>query len=526
MEGNKFSTQEEFLFASQQSDDVKQMNIANVLGRIYNISELRQIALDIQIENVEKTIQGLGINKRYSLADIISNKSSHEEIGKTLSDIDHDFYFPFVSYLNFPSHDIFKSPSSLIDKLKQEKISLTNGYCQIFNGITKPASRNLKIESVKYNDKERIISILFSCTRVIMSPNSNSTAYQNCFVSRIPALIKFIFDRELIELSLPYFYEPLAAAMKVEGGRPARFQEICNQLISYISKISGVDPKGIDFETVVLHLESNCGATDMGWQIEPQESASFDLKQNVIPLKKIFESFTATLKLECDAYGIENPLEKVHLYEIFRALKEQGYTSQMVQSVSLGPRGADVLVSLLNGDRNSTPPLLFLSERGSLIIDKLRMEIWKSQKVVVKNPYKISNLLPKSRANIIIPDIQFDQIGIGEDDCANISTAIMEVIAESPDKSVNIQKIASITGISGDKIKKVFYYLLFDGYLKATYVVYHKKCNKPISKMSNSAFDLSEMTGIVKSCVCCNQDVETEDIENRIYFWGKDANVN
>lgn len=524
MEGSDFNTQDQFLFACQARDQLKKLNIAKVLGRTYNIAELRQLAEATGVSNVGKKIKGLGVNKTYSLAEIISKQSSPKIIGQTLSKIDHDFYFPFVSYLNFPnSKKIFESPKSLLNKLKEGNISLENGYTQLFNGLTEPASRSLKIESVKHYKTEKIVSILASCTRVIISPNSKSTAYDNCFVCRIPTIIKFLFDRQLVELSLPYFYEPLAGAMRVEGGHPARFQEICNQLISRISSVTGESLGAINFDNVVLHLESNCGATDMGWQIEPQESASFDLKQNVIPLKQIFESFTDTLKVECDAYGIKNPLEKVQLYEIFRALKEQGYTCQMVQSVPLGSRGGKVLISLLNGDRNSTPPIFHLSDRGYNTIQKLRMEVWKSQKVKIENPYVISNLLPKSRTKAAPPDVPHEQIGVDQTECSIISSAIAEILAEQPDKSLTIHNTSNRTGITGESIKKVFYYLLLDGYLKSTYIAYHTKCNKPISQMQNSVVELSES---IKTCVSCNHDIEEGEIENRIYFWGKDANVN
>ncbi|MCP3941689.1 MAG: hypothetical protein GY710_09445 [Desulfobacteraceae bacterium] len=522
MEGSDCNTQEQFLFECKARDKLKNLNIAKVLGRIYNIAELRNVAEVTGVSNVQKKIEGLGVNKRYSLAEIISKQSSPKRIGETLSKIDHDFYFPFVSYLGFPNSRIFQSPKSLLSKLKEKNISLENSYTQIFNGLTEPASRSLKIESVKYYETENIVSILASCTRVIISPNSKSTAYENCFVCRIPTIIKFLFDRQLVELSLPYFYEPLAGAMKVEGSHPARFQEIFNQLISRISNMTNESLCGINFDNVVLHLESNCGATDMGWQIEPQESASFDLKQNVIPLKQIFESFTDTLKVECDAYGIKNPLEKVQLYEIFRALKEQGYTYQMVQRVPLGDRGGKVLISLLNGDRNSTPPIFHLSDRGYSIIQKIRMEVWKSQQVKINNPYTISNLLPKSTAKISPPDVPYDKIGVEQTECNAIVSAITEILTEQPDKSLTIQKVSNATRIIGESIKKVFYYLLLDGYLKSTYIAYHVKCNKPISLMQNSILELNETNNL---CVHCNHDIEEDEIENRIFFWGKDANV-
>jgi hypothetical protein len=261
----------------------------------------------------------------------------------------------------------------------------------------------------------------------------------------------------------------------------------------------------------------------MGWQIEPQESASFDLKQNVVPLKKIFESFSDTLKIECDVYGIENPLEKIQLYKIFRALKEQGYTCQMVQSVPFGARGGKILISLLNGNRNSTPSIFLLSDRNYSIINKLRMEVWKSQLVKVPNPYIIDNLLPKSNMNIVPPDIPHDQIGVDRAECSSIASAIMEILVEQPEKSLDIQKVSNVTGIIGESVKKVFYYLLLDGYLKSTYIAYHRKCNKPISQMKKSTVEFKEIN---KLCVNCNQDIAEEEIENRILFWGKDANVN
>lgn len=60
MEGFKFNTQEEFLYASQKNDLLGNLSISKVLGRIYSISELRQIAKDIQINNIDRTIHGLG----------------------------------------------------------------------------------------------------------------------------------------------------------------------------------------------------------------------------------------------------------------------------------------------------------------------------------------------------------------------------------------------------------------------------------------------------------------------------------
>lgn len=522
MEGNDFRNDLEFITACFDPKKFKPLNISNVLARVYSLKELRHLGSKLSIRDEIKNNTEQGRNVTYSYAAHMAKHISAKEIGDTLSSEEHSFNFAFVSYLSLPKKKI-KSASHLLGILRENGYNLESSFIQIFNGITHPAGRVPRVESIKYEKTESAITILTSCTRVLMSPNSNSTAYENCFLCRIPALIKFIFERELIELTFPYFYEPLSGFMRVTGERPARFQELCGELINIVFNLTGEKFSIIDFEKFILHLELNCNAEDMGWQFEPQESASFDLKQNVIPLKKIFDSFNKNLDLECKALGKNNPLENVDLYHYFRALKEQGYTCQMVQSAPLGPRGGKVLLSLMNGERDSFPPILFLSDRSGSIYNNLQQEIQKSQEILISNPYKISNLLPKSK--IYPPYIPYADIGLEATYGSVILNSIVDVITQKPNRALNVSKVAEMSQSTGSDVKKLFYYLLYEGFFKARFVAYHKNCNRPITKMMKSAFDLEFTLQEYTPCMVCNMEASKDQIETRMFFWYKEAHI-
>lgn len=395
MEGSKFQSPFEFFEHCSNSEKIQKLNPSKTLGRVYNITKIKDIADSLSLAGSLKNIKGSGVPVTYKAARALSKAANTKLLGDQLSKKDHEFHFPLLSYFKFTDDPIFKSPNNLIQKLSSSGVKLIDDFHQMFNGLYNPSTRKLSLESVRFFKEDRILSLLYSCTRILMSPESDSKAHSNCFLARIPVVVRFIFDRQLIEISFPLFYEPLANIMKVEGKYPTRFQQIFEQINVKLVNLLGTPLGGVNFDKIPLHLEVNCGAEDMGWQIEPQVAASFDLKQNVVPLKQIFDSFIHNLELECKSLRKTNPLNNINLYSIFRALKEQGYTLQMIQSVPFKQRGARTKVSLINGERNSgMPPFLFVPESRADILKNLRMEVWNSQIVKVENPYSIVALLP------------------------------------------------------------------------------------------------------------------------------------
>lgn len=401
MEGHLFGSEDEFFEQCSSSKYERNLNIEKVLSKIYPISILDRLAesLGYPLAEFKKKNKEKGVKSTYSLARDISKKYERKIIAEKILDIEYEAYFPFITYFSFHDKEHLSSSSTFVNLLINKGYKFEDDKCVVKNGILNPNGRYPKLESIKKHHGENIVSLVYSCTRMLFSPDAQSKSFTDTFLCRLPIIVRFIFDRELIEISIPYYYEHHAAKLKETGDYPQRLQELFQimntQLINLLSSTLG----GIDYSNFSLHLEFKCGGVDMGWQIEPQDSASFNAKQNVVPLKEIFEEFESSLNKECMAMGVKNPLNEFNLYTIFRAIKEQGHTLQLNLNVPFGKKGKIVSFFLIYGAKNTSyPPVIRISSCDKNIIEKLRLEVWKSIQIEKnKNPYSLTSLLNNSR---------------------------------------------------------------------------------------------------------------------------------
>lgn len=524
MEGRNYQSQELFIANCLDVNRLKPLNAAKTLARIYPLPNISVLADKLGIQGIPdalKKTREKGVARRYVATEKIKEAATSKAIGAKLSELDHEFSFPFISYLGIPNDANLEKPNQLLELLKKNNLSIEDDKRFLFNSLTNPPGRSLKLESIRKFKDESIVSLLYTCTRTLISPNkSNTRTWDNCFVCRLPVLVKFIFDYGLIEISLPDFYEPIAGPMRVEGNNPERYQILFREAADQIEGLTNIKFKRINFDNISLHLELKCGAVDMGWQIEPQASAWFDLKQNVIPLKSILSSFAEDLAKECAAKRVKSPLADVDLYKIFRAIKEQGYTSHMVQEVPLIPKRKQLKLSVLYGKRDKAlPPILCIHPYHNIYLKELRFEIYKSQKIEYNNPYKLNAILPK--VDHIKIDIPFDKIGIPLNAGQEILKAIQDQIFYYPDKPIDIQNISQQTNADGRDIKNILYFLLNKREIRATFAPYHKECGKPLGEMEKSVDQIRKNLDQGYYCSDCHNNIDLySDIDIIMFFWG------
>lgn len=397
VDGSEFRSEDEFFEECTASKKDKKLNIENVLARIYPVGTLRVLAenLGFPLEKFTKKTKSTSEYANYALAKELSRKHSIESIAEELIDLEHDINFSFISYFTFPDIVSLKSKKVLVAHLEEEGYRFKNDKCIVNNGVLNPHGRYPKLESIKRGSTENIVSLIYSCSRILFIPKYKTNSFEDSFLCRIPIVVNFLFDRQLIEVSMPYYYEHFAKKVSATGDYPQRLQEIFEIMNKKLVNLLSSSLGGVDYSNFTLYLESKCGGVDMGWQIEPQDSASFNAKQNVVPLKEIFEDFEITLNRECKALGVDSPFGNIKLYHVFRAIKEEGHTLQLNLKIPLGKKGKKVKFFLIYGEKNSSyPPIIRISDCSKEIMENLRLEMWKSIQVAkIPNPYSLTTLL-------------------------------------------------------------------------------------------------------------------------------------
>ncbi|MBN2267224.1 MAG: hypothetical protein JW725_02680 [Candidatus Babeliaceae bacterium] len=267
-------------------------------------------------------------------------------------------------------------------------------FAFLFNGISNPPGRACELESVRVFDSDDTVSFLFSCTRVLVVPDGETRSLEHLFLARIPVIVRYLFRYALVEISIPHFSEPAGFSTNSSHRTPERYQAITTYTRSELQQILPHRIRAINFAKLTLYLEAHCDAVDMGWRIEPQEEAEFDLTQSLIPLKKILGSFSKQLKDECQRRGRNDLLSGLNLYQVFRALKEDSYTYSLVLQAPIGRRGGEYLISALYGPRNAAgDPILFVPDNNRSVIESIRDAVNQSQIVEIINPYDLDALL-------------------------------------------------------------------------------------------------------------------------------------
>jgi hypothetical protein len=259
--------------------------------------------------------------------------------------------------------------------------------------MTHPAGRSCELESVRVCDSGDTVSLLFSCTRVLVIPEGQPHNFQDLFLARIPVVVRVLFRTQLIEISMPPFSEPAGLYPSTPSKVPERYQVVIQSGQAQLIGVVPYSPRGVSYRNITLYLETCLKAVDMGWRIEPSNETVFDLTQGLIPLREILDSFSQSLAKECADRKIDDPLSRINLYHVFRALKDQSHTYSLILRAPIGQRGGNVLLSTLYGPRNSGyVPLLLLGKTNAGIMKHLREAVNQSQITGVENPYDLSTL--------------------------------------------------------------------------------------------------------------------------------------
>ena len=393
MIGSDYKTIEKFIEACKKPET--ELAAGLVLGKVYSVDSIKKIAHKLS-PAIAKEIDSdrRGIAKRYEMAEQLADESDTDDIGAALSVLDHDFYENYLSYVKMRDIPAFESLKKFIQHLKTKKITVKNGYKCFFNGLKKPPGRRCKLESIKTNDDSNEISFVFSCTRVLMKPEATLHTHSNMFLGRVPIVVRLLFDYRLVEFSIPFYSDPIANQfVGWDNVIPGRFQQMVNNALQKLSKLD-LKFAAVNFSQLSLYLETKKDAEDMGWKINPLDEAAFDLKQNVLPLKQIFDSFTKSLKEELKHRDInQHPLADSNLYEVFRALKEKSYTYAQVLKVHYSTRGSHLLTIIYGHKTTEFLPLIFISKKNSTIIKNLRESIVESGKEKIENPYDFKTII-------------------------------------------------------------------------------------------------------------------------------------
>ncbi|MFX1485029.1 MAG: hypothetical protein ACFFCP_17765 [Promethearchaeota archaeon] len=395
MLGKNYASLEDFKRACEH--DRVELDSRSVLSKIYSIDQLRHIAKWLQVD-IQHAIakESRGINRRYDVANAIADARNTEQIGQCLSHIDHRFYFPVLTYLRISDIEQSPSPQALLTYLRRVKNkALSNSDFEPYgNGMIRPPGRYCQLESVHIpNSTDSIISLLFSCTRVLIIPGGQPGSFEHFFLTRIPVIVRILYRYGLVEVTMPIFSEPACIPSDSSHRLPDKYQVINLSTRSALVNIVPYQLRPVNFPQVTLYLETCVGAVDMGWRIEPLREAEFDLTQGTIPLKKILTSFSESLRDECSKQGLVHPLTEIDIYQVFRALKEQSYTYSFVLDAPLGHREENILLQTFYGPPNSGYDPVLLIPKFASIVEKVREVIQQSQIVNITNPYNLKSLL-------------------------------------------------------------------------------------------------------------------------------------
>jgi hypothetical protein len=393
--GRDYDTFDDFIDAYKNRQGP--LDVASVLGKIYSIEQLRLLAETHGIgrEKLSATPEGdnhRGISQRYDCARAIAGLLGVDQVSDLLSLRDHELYFPAITYFRLTDSG-HQSCEQVFGGLRNGH-RIDNDFTAVFRGLLELPGPICKLESIRVNAQDDILSLLFSCNRILLAPDGIQGDYRDYFVCRVPVLVRFLFLNRLLEISMPFFSEVFGDG--ADAAIPQRYQVIVMGVLRLLSDSIPVFA-AVDFTKVTLWLETKMAATDMGWRIDPVGTgAEFDFTQGVFPLQRILTKLSSGLEHECKQRGIDYPLAGIDLYSVFRALKEQSYTETLVLHTPLGGHGGGVKSQTLYGPPNTgRPPIMMLQRNNKRISGKLREAVALSQTEDVQNPYDLGLIFKK-----------------------------------------------------------------------------------------------------------------------------------
>ena len=115
----------------------------------------------------------VGFQKNYSLAKKLDARY-RSRISQYLREVEYDLSFPLITYFSFSDLYHLKSRTDFLNFLVGLGYSFNKGECVVTDGIKKPHGRFPKIESIKDDSGDNIVSIIYSCTRTLFNPDTKS----------------------------------------------------------------------------------------------------------------------------------------------------------------------------------------------------------------------------------------------------------------------------------------------------------------------------------------------------------------
>ena len=396
MIGRDYDSLDDFIEACQERRN--SLHSEGVLGKIYSIEQLKLLAdychlsrsevMDATAQENTDEASSKGIARRYLFAKGIAELRSPEQIGTALSRTDHDCCFSVVTYLSLP-----ETPDASLEQISErlgERYVMAQDFSSLSNGIIMPPGASPDLESILIDRNTQAVSLLFSCSRILLLPEGRQSSFEDYFLARIPVLVRFLFSDGLVEISMPTFCDVYGLGTGWSNTTPEKYQSIVLTLLARLRSIVSVDLVAIQFKKVTLLLETGFSAIDMGWRIEPQPEATFDLTQGALPLRRILEALSDSLDTECKRRGLPLPFDGRNLYNVFRALKEQSYTYSLLLQAPLGRSGGKVRALTLYGRPNTgNLPIILLDKNDKYISEKLREAVCRSQVEEIENPYDL-----------------------------------------------------------------------------------------------------------------------------------------
>jgi hypothetical protein len=120
----------------------------------------------------------------------------------------------------------------------------------------------------------------------------------------------------------------------------------------------------------------------------------------------------------------------------------------------------------------------------------------------------------KGADKVVMPDnLPYREAGIDEMAGEKVSKEIARVAEERPGKTIDVQKICELSGVSGEIVKQVFYLLLGFRLLKATFFPRHRNCERVIGQEEPSVKTIKQKANAGQygpNCSFCGGPAESE----------------
>lgn len=408
MKGEDYASEAEFIKAYQRGPF--SLDIGPSLSRVYRVADMTSIAQDVGRKDatlagrLDEAREGKrGRAAGYAMAAALEMEVSTQDLARAIARHDHSAIFPLLTYRSIPAAWPFKDVAGCREYLKETQGWDAKGKFQrLFeNAFEESPTREARLEHIAFDTSSQIASFVFGHTRIMRQPDARGGDYTKWAVVRVPIVARILFGHGLVEFALPNVAEPVTEAFGDEQQFPDRAFESMSSAIGAFSDIFPEEPKRIDASRVLDYMEQCRSAHDMGWYIVRPvpthgANAEFDMKQPAVPLKLILDEFAEGIARECKRRKLENKLEGINLYKVFRALKATSHTVSMILEMKLGPADDEVRLTCFLGSQNDTNDAIFyvIGKFGANALKGLREAVALGCSLTLADPYALENQFP------------------------------------------------------------------------------------------------------------------------------------